>query len=321
MAFEIFEDQFYSGMFEVEAQNANVFNEQSSGTINTVPREHIGDFAQEAFFQEEANTVTRRDITSNSAVTPSELDSVDRVGVKLYRKSVFEKKLTDIKRIGYTPEQYSFIVGQQIAKSKMVDMLNTGLIGLTTAIATESGQVDDITAESPNTANYDAIPGTLQLFGDAAPRLRHVLGHSKPIHDLLGDSFTVETDNVAGTGINNGSIPSLGRTLSMTDSGSLITADGVSSGVDSYSTLFLAENALVLEQSEQEIMHSEIVSLKENLTVVIQVEWAYTLFVKGFTFDETSGANPADAALGTAGNWSLVASDKRNSAGVSLVSA
>ena len=318
MAFVIYEDELYSGMYEVEAQNTELFNAASSNTMNIIPREHIGDFSKEAFFTNTASAVTRRDITANTDGSATELDSDELIGVKLYRRYQYDKKLTDIKRIGYSEQEYSFIVGQQIAKSKMQDMLNTGLLSLSTALGTETANVLDITGDSPNTLNYDSIPTLLAKFGDRSPALRHIVGHSKPVHDLLGDALTVTVENVAGTSINQGSIPSMGKGLSMTDSSDLIVTDGVSSGVDAYKTLFLQEDALRIEQSEDETVWGGQVDGLENLVVRVQGEYAITVKVKGFEYAD-SGANPADTALATGANWNQVATDTKDTAGVYIL--
>ena len=318
MAFVIYEDELYSGMYEVEAQNTELFNAASSNTMNIVPREHIGDFSKEAFFTNTASAVTRRDITSGSAGSATELSSDELIGVKLYRRYQFDKKLTDIKRIGYSEQEYSFIVGQQIAKWKMKDMLNSGLLSLSTALGTETGNILDITGDSPSTLNYDSIPTLLAKFGDRSPALRHIVGHSKPIHDLLGDALSVTVENVAGTSINQGSIPSMGKGLSMTDSSDLIVTDGVSSGVDAYKTLFLQEDALRIEQSEDETVWGGQVDGLENLVVRVQGEYAITVKVKGFEYAD-SGANPADTALATGANWNQVATDTKDTAGVYIL--
>lgn len=320
MAFTIYEDQFYSGMFEVEMQQAELFNEASRNTMRIIPREHIGDFSKEAFFSEEANLVTRRDITSDSDGTATGSDSDELIGVKLFRRFQHEDKMTDIKRIGFTEQEYSFGVGRQIAKSRMVEMLNTGILGLITCINLSTDTHNDITADTPNTLNYDALPALLALFGDNAQALQQIVGHSKPIHDLLGDSFTVETENVAGFAINTGGIPTLNKGLAMTDSSNLVVTDGVSSGVDSYRTLFLSENALRLEQSEEESVISEEVTGKENLLLRVQGEFAYTIKVKGYEYSDST-ANPDASALGTAGNWAQVATDVKSTAGVFIESA
>ena len=322
MAFQIYEDEFYSGMYEVEAQNTNVFNQASSNTINIVPREHIGDFSKEAFFTNTANLVTRRDITTNADGTATTTASDEVIGVKLYRRFQDDQRLTDIKRIGFTESEYSFLVGQQIAKAKMQEMLNSGLLAVSTAIETggDGTSFNDITGDSPNTLNYDAIPTLLALFGDRSPQLRHVVGHSKPIHNLLGDALSITVENVAGTSINQGSIPSLGKGLSMTDSSDLIVADGVSSGVNSYKTLFLQENAVRIEQSEEESMWNGLVDGKENLLFRVQGEYAITVKVKGYEYSDT-GANPADSALGNTSNWSQVATSLKDTAGVYIETA
>jgi len=320
MSFQIYEDEFYSGMYEVEMQNTEAFNAASNNAIRLIPREHIGDFSKEAFFTETADVITRRDITSNSDGTATELASDELVGVKLFRRFQYDKKLTDIKRIGFSEQEYSFFVGQQIAAAKMKNSLNTGLLSLVTALGTEAANFTDISGDTPATLNYDAIPPILAKFGDASQSLRHIVGHSKPIHDLLGDSFTVEVENVAGFSINTGGIPTLNRGLSMTDSNSLVDPDGVSSGVASYKTLWLAENALRLEESEDETLWGGLVDGKENLIVRVQGEYAITVKVKGFEYSSAT-ANPNDATLGTAGNWDQVASDVKSTAGVYLETA
>lgn len=320
MAFVIYEDELYSGMYEVEAQNTELFNAASSNTMNIIPREHIGDFSKEAFFTNTSSAVTRRDITSNDDGSATDLSSDELIGVKLYRRYQFDKKLTDIKRIGYTEQEYSFIVGQQIAKAKMQDMLNSGLLSLSTTLGISSDNYTDITSDSTTTLNYDAIPDLLAKFGDRSAALRHVVGHSKPIHDLLGDALTITVENVAGTSINQGSIPSMGKGLSMTDSSDLIVSDGVSSGVDAYKTLLLQEDALRIEQSEDETVWGGQVDGKENLLVRVQGEYAITVKVKGFEY-QSATTNPNDTVLGTAGSWAQVATDTKDTAGVYILSA
>lgn len=319
MAFIIYEDELYSGMFEVEAQNTELFNAASSNTMNIVPREHIGDFSKEAFFTNTADAVTRRDIAGNGDGTATDLSSDELVGVKLYRRYQFDKKLTDIKRIGYTEQEYSFIVGQQIAKAKMQNMLNSGLLSLATALSISADNYLDITGETPATLNYDSLPVLLAKFGDRSSALRHVVGHSKPIHNLLGDALSVTVENVAGTSINQGSIPSMGKGLSMTDSSDLIVPDGVSSGVDAYKTLFLQQDALRIEQSEEETVWGGQVDGKENLLVRVQGEYAITVKVKGFEYNDV--ANPTDAVLGDNTHWAQVASNTKDTAGVYILTA
>lgn len=318
--FKIYQDEFYSGMVEVAMQQAELFNGGSNNTMRVIPREHIGDFSKEAFFTETADVVNRRDITSNAAGTASDLASDEFVGVKLYRRFQYDKRLTDIKRIGFSEQEYSFFVGQQIARSKMLEMLNTGLLGLVTALGKDAKNYLDITGATDKTLNYASIPPLFAKFGDRSSELRHIVGHSKPIHDLLGNAFDVETDNVAGFAINQGGIPTLNRSLAMTDSASLVdpTGGGESPDVAQYKTLWLAENGLVLEESEQETLWSGIVDGRENLVVRVQGEFGYTLKVKGFQYSSAT-ANPNADTIGNSGNWTQVASDTKSTAGVYML--
>ena len=67
--FVIYQEQFHSGATEVMAQQANIFNSASNGAITLSTRLSRGDYVQQAFYQELASLVTRRDTTSVAAVT------------------------------------------------------------------------------------------------------------------------------------------------------------------------------------------------------------------------------------------------------------
>jgi hypothetical protein len=91
--------------------------------------------------------------------------------------------------------------------------------------------------------------------------------------------------------------------------------------VTTYHTLGLVQNAVVVEDSEETMMESQIITGLENLVVRLQGESAYNLGLKGFKWDVSNGgANPSDSAVGTGSNWDAVATSYKDWAGVVIKS-
>ena len=105
----------------------------------------------------------------------------------------------------------------------------------------------------------------------------------------------------------------LNRKVYVTDSPSL---DAGSDNNGSYIwTLGLTPGAIVVQESEQRELVTDIVTGKENIIARVQLEGAITVKVKGFAYKQTAGANPDDATLGAAANWEMSASDTKGTAG------
>jgi hypothetical protein len=105
----------------------------------------------------------------------------------------------------------------------------------------------------------------------------------------------------------------------VTDSASLVIADGGGAGVNSYATLGLTANAILLEDSEEDIIHAELQTGLQNLVVRMQGEYAFNMGLKGFTWDMTNGGvNPDGTALGTGSNWDKVLTNAKDLAGIAL---
>ena len=80
--FKIYDEQFFGGMTEVLAQNADVFNAASANAIQLVPQEIKGNFERESFFQQISSLVSRRDLTSVAGVTDIAMTQGEAVDVK-----------------------------------------------------------------------------------------------------------------------------------------------------------------------------------------------------------------------------------------------
>ena len=117
--------------------------------------------------------------------------------------------------------------------------------------------------------------------------------------------------------IATGTPVTLGRPVLVTDSPQL---HGATSPTDPVRVLGLRRDAITVAESELEDMVVADVTGGGQLAVRVQGEFSFTLGVLGFTWDiANGGANPLDAALGTAGNWDKVLTSNKSLAGVMMI--
>jgi hypothetical protein len=326
--FKIYNDEFQAGMTEVLMQNSDAFNAASANALRIVPSLHRGNFAKEAFFEEVSSLITRRDVTSTSAGASSKLEQGEFIMPKLNRRyqvdqtrDAFKKILAGVNAWG----EFSVRLGEQVAKAKMVDYLNTILASLSGAVDGNSDvQFNAVTGGVSGVTNlsYKNLIKGLSKFGDASQDISAWVMHSAPFHDLLGESVGIATDRVAGATIYEGTAGTLGRPVIVTDSPSLIlSGSGSGSGGAVYRTFGLTTNAGVILESEsaEDIPVFDTVTGLENVVYRIQGEHAYNVRAKGYSYTD-SGANPTDANLIDDTNWAQASSDKKSTAGVVIYS-
>lgn len=326
---KIFPDQFYGGFNEVLAQNANVFNESSANSIRLFTDVARGYYFEEAFMSPISSLVRRRDLTSTSADTPTNLSAGSLIAPKRSAGTqLVAQVLSSMFSAGISTSEeeamgtFSFLVGQQTAQAMLVDMLNTSL---TCAVATTgkvAGSSLSIVGATVKTLNYTTalIPG-LAKFGDAGQDIRAWVMHSKPFYDLMGSNIAVATDRVAGATIYEGTAGTLGRPVIVTDSPALVKADGVSTGVNSYYTLGLREGGIDVRLSEAPVIYSDLdPAFAAGIALRYKSDWAYNIRVAGYSMT-ANNTNPTDAQLGNGGNWTQAFSDIKLTAGVRIETA
>lgn len=311
--FTIYNDEFHSGLTEVLQQQSNVFNGASANAIRLASRAVLGEYGKETFFSSLGSAlVSRRDVTSVSAATDQQIVQAENVSVKINRKIGPVLFTNDaFKKIGKDPREASFIIGEQAGVAVALDYLNTALTACDAALGGDN--------------DYDGTAGTMtvstlnlgmQVLGDRASRIVAWVMHSKVYHDLIGQHITDKVTNVADTVIYGGTPGSLGRPVIVTDSAALLNTTPTP---DEYTTLGLVAGGCDVMESEPSDMVSQLVTGNENLMQRLQGEHAYNLGVKGYTWDVTNGgANPTDAAIGTATNWDKTAADDKDLAGIRI---
>lgn len=322
----IYPELIHGGMVETLVQNTNAFNEASRNAIRLVTNRQKGDFAQESFIKNVSNLVSRRGVAGspeNPAVTSKAIPMDEFVSVKLNRRiGPVDQTFDSFKKLGENADMeiVSRKIGEQIAKAMQVDQLDTGLSSLVAAITNQSALTTDYgPANSPqSTITTSLLVDALASRGDRAEDIVIWVMHSKVFFDLVKNQIAANIDGISNFNVQSASPVTLNRPVLVTDSASLVSTE-TSPEVSQYTTLGLTANAVVLEDSEEETMMSDLITGNDNLVVRMQGEYAYNVGCKGFAWDVANGGvNPDDTALGTGTNWDSVMTSTKDLAGVAL---
>lgn len=314
--FVIYDREFFSGMNEVLQQYTNVFNEGSNGAIRLVTQDIRGDFERQSFMKRITDgTISHRDISSTSTVTPGRMEQGELTSPKVNRRiGPHSNTIDSWKKIEEDPQMFSFFYGQQVAEDVAADWLNTVIRCGVAAIETESDMMYDATGESGG-IKTEYFARALKRMGDRAQRVRAWVMHSNTFYDLVENQTVEKVTNVADVVIYGGIPGSYDRPIIVTDSTALVDADPYG---DSYRVLGLTDDALTCTQSEEQDIYSEVELGRENLVMTIQGEYAFNARVKGFDYTG-SAANPDDDALASGANWSFEMHDRKLGPGVELL--
>lgn len=317
----IYPELVHGGMVETLVQNTDAFNAASRNTIRVVTQRRMGDFHQESFFKNVASLVNRRNVNTspaNPAVAASAVPVDEFISVKLNRRiGPIDQTYDSLRKLGNNPdlEVLSFLLGAQIAKAMQVEMLDSCLRAVVAAITAQAGLVHDGDVTSAGLDTADLVDG-LSKFGDAASRVTMWVMHSKPYYELVKSQISANIDGVSNFNVASATPVTLNRPVLVTDSAALIDS---SVSPTQYVTLGLVENSVTAEDSEEEMMYTDVITGKENLVTRLQGEYAYNLGCRGVKWDVTNGGvNPNDAALGTGTNWDSVMDNIKDLPGVAI---
>lgn len=316
---KVYEPEAQSGLYEGVAQFISGVVEASKGAITMKSSILPGHFYKEALF-DLVFAAARRDITTTSGITPTALTQDNTVSVKLNRQSnVVGVSLDSLKKAGKSWEEIVYVAAKQYAEVKMQDMLNSGLIAVESAIEAGSTASNyDATSASPKTLITTDLVEALAKFGDRAGDIVAWVMHSKPFYDLVKSQEPDQIyNNDSGLTIYGGAPASYGRPIIVTDSPALTDANG--SATDTYNVLGLTRGALTIDESEEEsFVIGETVVAVHNMYRPIKGEYAYNVGVRGMRWKVATGANPADATLGTTSNWERAVTSIKYTAGVRI---
>lgn len=317
---KIYHPQMVGAFVETIQQNVDAFNEASSGALVFRTRELKGQYEYESFFEEVSN-IARRDpaAESSSTAAATKLTQEEFIGVKLSRRNgPYEWNISAAKLAGFDPGRFSVAVGEQTAVATPQEMLDRALGALEAKLDSIAALKVDRTAGDLRL--QDLVDG-VSKFGDAASRVRLWVMHSKPFFDLVKDQVTsaesVYASDVFGATLFQGTPATLGRPVLVTDSASLVDFESVSSASPNYSTLGLTAAAAEVDVTEPPVAVAEgPITGSDNLFIRWQAEYSYNLKLRGCRYNTSTGVNPTDANVATAGSWVSAVSENKLLPGV-----
>lgn len=310
---------FFAGMSDSLAENITVFNENSNGSIRLINEASANHRTTENFFNFNSSLVSRRDITSVSAITAEKLTMQEVNDIKLNRKYFLGHTLDSLRKTGLGMEDFSLEAGRQAGVNIAKDYVDTIIKSNVTALTKSANTFRDITGATNKAVSFDELIDTMSLLGDASSNFRAIVMHSKAFFKLFKDATDILVHNVAGVALYEARIPSFNLPVIVTDNANLVVTDGVGVGTDSYYTMMLTDNASQIVQTELGTVDSGIERGLENLVMEIQGEYAYNVRLKGWDFSNAI-TNPTDAQLTAAANWTYRFNSPKNGAGVILES-
>ncbi|WP_322884167.1 major capsid protein [Sinorhizobium medicae] len=305
-----------TSFYERITQNTDAFNGASAGALRMLNQALTGDYEKLAFFKN-MTALTRRDVTSSSAVTPIKMTMDENISVKVKRKyGPVDVDRGAFRSMGMSPDEASVLAGQAMADEVKQEMLNTAIAALDAALSGQTEVNKDVSgAGSDNKMSHTNLNAALALMGDASSQVKLWVMNGAAHHALLGNMLggTAPQFNDSGISVYNGDVPTLRRPVLVTDCDAL-------GPTDKYVILGLTDAGALLKVSEEAETFSQDVLGNENVITRFQGESAYNIQLKGFKWDTTSGgANPAAATVATAGNWDKNVTSHKSLAGVRLV--
>lgn len=305
---QIFNKYARKTIMGAQAQNTALFNAGSKGTLQLIGGNAEGSFDDMAFFKRLTGVVRRRDAFGSGAVSPLTIESLLDTMVRVSAGTPpIDISPGQFDWINTAPEAIAAMVGKQIAEDTVLDMVNTAILGIKTALLNTAAA--SYTAGNAANLSLSVLNATAAKFGDRAQAIRAWLIHSKPMHDLYGAALTngqnlfkSDTVNIVEDGF--------GRVFIVTDSPSLVNGGA-------YYTIGLVDGAAIVRQNNDFRSNTETTNGDENIASTFQAQWSWSLGIKGFAWDKANGgASPNDSAIGSAANWDIYAQSVKDVAGV-----
>jgi len=233
----VFDDYVQRTITEVIAQQVDLFNAASNGTITLTTQRNRGDFAHYSQFAEITGLIRRRDVYASGAVNSVALAMLQNASVKV---------AAGTPPIAFNPSQFTWIqeqpevagvvIGEQVAIGQFQDMLNAALKAARAAFV-NVGSAAAYNVASQGALTLNGLNRGAQKFGDRAQNIRAWVIHSTPLHDLFDQSLT-NTNRLFTFGDVRVIEDGFGRRFIVTDSSSLYGAV-TSPDVTDYYTLGL----------------------------------------------------------------------------------
>lgn len=255
--------------------------------------------------------VARRDVTSNSTVTPVNLTGDNDIGVKINRRIGPVDVTKDAARLSKaTPEEISAEIGKQageeLALNVQTSVINA-LVGIVGGVTASANTYTAWSATSRTNLSPSVLNATLNLMGDYRETFRKgakILTRSECVLDLANDGIGRSYTNVgdrALQGVLGVNTLGMGEPV-VVDAAPLTVPDA---GFDKYYTLLLGAGAMQIYFPLPLTIYPLFQILdQEQVLDRWRADFDFALSTNGAKWDVSNGgANPTDASLATTTNW------------------
>lgn len=301
----VFNQYFMPAIIETLAQRVDQFNAASNGSIRLTTNGFDGDFLQESFFASIHTAQRRVDRYADQApAAATDLTQRQHNSVKV---------AGGFGPIRYEPSQMTWlqkptaegveVASRNFAEAIMADQLNTAIAALVAAIGAQS----DATYNASQ-LDYVAMNNAHALFGDHSGNLIAQVMDGPSYHRLIGNNLQNATTLFQATNVRVVDI--LGKPVVVTDAPAL--SQGGTTNV-----LSLTDSAAIVHDGGDIVTNIETKNGQTRIETTLQMDYAFGLGLRGYSWSEgAGGASPDDAALTTGANWQRVASSVKHTAGV-----
>lgn len=308
---QVFNSYLYETVTENLKQQIQLFNEASSNALQLRTASNVGDTAHEVTYKLIQNMMRRRDAYGSGDIPHTTLQQMDHVAIKIAGGTApIDFQPQQFTWIQENPQVAGVVIGEQLSAGILADELNTSILGLVTAINANTDVVYDGTA---STLTLNALNKGAAKFGDRSGDLLVWIMHSTPAHDLY-DAALTNANRLFQYGTVRVLEDGLGRRFVITDSPALINI-GAGQNPNTHNTLGLVSGAVIAEDNGDYYATIQEQTGGENIQRTFQAEYTFNLKLKGYSW-ATSVKSPTNAAIGSAANWSKIATDNKDTAGV-----
>ena len=278
-----------------------VFNASSGGALILRNELIEGDLRKSSFYKI-GGTLGHRNVNSDAAVTGIKIGADEAVGVKTpWKYGPYETTEEAFKRRARSPEEFSMLVGQDMADAALDYYIQTAFASLGAAIGANANMV---ASGSFAVDHKKVLTKGMRKFGDRFNRIALFAMDSATYFDLVDDAIDQKIYEEAGVVIYGGSPGTMGKPVLVSDK---VTEERI---------FGLQVGAVSVTESQAPGVRSYPVNNQENLAIGYRAEGAFNVDIMGYSWKDTAGVNPNLAALGAGANWRKHATSDKATAGV-----
>ncbi|MEG6025777.1 major capsid protein [Enterobacter hormaechei] len=229
-------------------------------------------------------------------------DEGEAVSVKApWKYGPYETTEEAFKRRGRSVDEFSEVIGVDVADATLEGYVKYGLKALTAAIGANADMV--VTADIETDGKKTLTRG-LRKYGDKFNRVVLFVMHSATYFDIVDEAIANKIYEEAGVVVYGGQPGTLGKPVLVTDT------------MDADAILGLVAGAVTVTESQAPGFRSYDINDQENLAIGYRAEGVVNVDLLGYSWDTAKGDNPDLTAIGTAGNWKKHFTSNKSTAGV-----